>query len=228
MAGIPLFSGFIAKEQFYESVTRLGASRRLDVASSSRSPWRRACASGAAGLIAGIAPFRGRSMPTPASHDAPASLWLGPVILGAVGCRSGRSPGAGCRPYRSGGGGRDWDGTAGHVRALAWLQHHARAQRVDARRVGRAVRVAALGSGGSPGRRALHAERLYSTPLAALDAISRRIAPALQSASLRSYVLIGRSTAIALVATCACDRACPSAAAALDARRVPRRRCSRR
>ena len=30
MAGIPLFSGFIAKEQFYESVTRLGASRRLE------------------------------------------------------------------------------------------------------------------------------------------------------------------------------------------------------
>ena len=37
---------------------------------------------GAAGLVAGVAPFGGRSMPTPAPHDAPAALWFGPAILG--------------------------------------------------------------------------------------------------------------------------------------------------
>jgi multicomponent Na+:H+ antiporter subunit A len=46
---------------------------------------------------------------------------------------------------------------------------------------------------------ALHAERLYSFTVATLDTLSRRIAPALQSASLRSYVLTVVVTAIALV-----------------------------
>jgi multicomponent Na+:H+ antiporter subunit A len=51
---------------------------------------------------------------------------------------------------------------------------------------------------GWPG--ALHAEQLYSSTVSSLDALSRRLAPALQSASLRSYVLIVVVTAIALVA----------------------------
>ena len=63
-----------------------------------------------------------------------------------------------------------------------------------------------------------------STPvaLAGLDAISRRVAPALQSASLRSYVLVVVVTAIALVATALAMAPDPSGAAALDADRVPR------
>ena len=61
MAGIPLFSGFIAKEQFYESVrvsalpgVWSGILVALAVGTS--------MCLGAAGFIAGIAPFRGRSM----------------------------------------------------------------------------------------------------------------------------------------------------------------------
>jgi multicomponent Na+:H+ antiporter subunit A len=47
---------------------------------------------------------------------------------------------------------------------------------------------------------ALHAERLYSGTLTILDTLSRRIGPALQSASLRSYALTVTATAVALVA----------------------------
>jgi len=78
MAGVPFFGGFIAKEQLYDTlrlaalpgrwgevllVAAVGGSMCLD----------------AAGLIAGIAPFRGPSMPAPASRDVPAALWLGPA-----------------------------------------------------------------------------------------------------------------------------------------------------
>ena len=48
---------------------------------------------------------------------------------------------------------------------------------------------------------ALQTEQLYSRTLMVLDSISRRIGPLLQSASLRSYVLVVAVTAIALVTT---------------------------
>jgi multicomponent Na+:H+ antiporter subunit A len=44
---------------------------------------------------------------------------------------------------------------------------------------------------------ALHTERLYIGSLTLLDTVSRRIGPALQSASLRSYVLTVAATAVA-------------------------------
>ena len=48
--------------------------------------------------------------------------------------------------------------------------------------------------------RALRTERVYTGALAGLDAISRTVAPALQSASLRSYALIVVVTGVAFVA----------------------------
>jgi multicomponent Na+:H+ antiporter subunit A len=60
--------------------------------------------------------------------------------------------------------------------------------------------------------RALQTEHLYSRTLAGLDSISRRIGPLLQSASLRSYVLVVALTATGLVTTAlAMDRALPIA-----------------
>jgi multicomponent Na+:H+ antiporter subunit A len=47
---------------------------------------------------------------------------------------------------------------------------------------------------------ALRTERLYSGTLRVLEGVSRRIAPALQAASLRSYVLTVAVTAVTLVA----------------------------
>jgi multicomponent Na+:H+ antiporter subunit A len=58
---------------------------------------------------------------------------------------------------------------------------------------------------------ALHTERLYSFTVSGLDTLGRRIGPALQSASLRSYVLTVVATAIALVALAlAADGALPA------------------
>ena len=91
MAGIPFFGGFIAKEQFYESIGMSplpgiwsGVLVSLAVAAS--------MCLGAAGLIAGIAPFQGRFTPAPATHDAPPSLWLGPLVLGVLGVVLGILP----------------------------------------------------------------------------------------------------------------------------------------
>ena len=84
---------------------------------------------GAAGLIAGIAPFRGRSMPTPASHDVPVFLWLGPLVLGMAGVILGLFPGLVVSADRIGGYRGHGSGFQHHVGSLAWLHHHARAQR---------------------------------------------------------------------------------------------------
>ena len=91
MAGLPLFFGFVAKEQFYESIQ----TSALPGAWSGVLIWLAVGTSmclGAAGFIAGLAPFRGRSMSTPASHDAPAGLWLGPVAPWATGVILGVLP----------------------------------------------------------------------------------------------------------------------------------------
>jgi len=58
---------------------------------------------------------------------------------------------------------------------------------------------------------ALRMERVYSGTLSALDALSRRISPALQSASLRSYVVTVLVTALGLqVAALATGRVLPT------------------
>jgi multicomponent Na+:H+ antiporter subunit A len=59
---------------------------------------------------------------------------------------------------------------------------------------------------------ALRTEHVYSGVVSALDTVSRRISPLLQSASLRSYVLVVALTAIGLVTTAlAMDRVLPVA-----------------
>jgi multicomponent Na+:H+ antiporter subunit A len=197
MAGIVLSFGFIAKEQFYESV-RLSALPgvwsgiliALAVAAS--------MCLGAAGFIAGIAPFRGRSMPTAASHDAPASLWLGPVLLGAAGVIFGVLPALAAGPIALAT--ASVTGQVSTVTFVLWHGFNTTLVLSMLTLVG-AVGLFAVRSRlwrlGWPA--ALHAERLYSFTVSTLDSLSRRIAPALQSASLRSYVLAVVATAIALV-----------------------------
>ena len=209
MAGIPFFGGFIAKEQFYESIGMSplpgiwsGVLVSLAVAAS--------MCLGAAGLIAGIAPFRGRVTPAPAPHDAPPSLWLGPLVLGVLGVVLGILPALAAGPIALAGesvtGSQStltpglWHGftvtlllsgltVAGSLILFTW---RARLWRLR-------------------WPTALQAEHLYSFTLAGLDALSRRVAPAMQSASLRSYVLIVIVTAIALVAIAlASGRALPA------------------
>ena len=198
MAGMPLFAGFVAKEQFYDSIRLAavhGVGRGFLIAASVAA----SMCLGAAGLIAGVAPFRGRSVPTPASHDAPVSLWLGPVTLGGAGLILGFFPALLSTPIALAGASVTgivstvsvvlWHGFTGTLALSAATLAGSIALFTSRRRLWRLGWPAAV-----------HAERLYSGTLTALDAISRRIAPVLQSASLRSYVLTVTATAVVLVA----------------------------
>jgi multicomponent Na+:H+ antiporter subunit A len=199
MAGIPLFAGFIAKEQLYDSI-RISALPGMWSAVLTTAAVTASMCLGAAGLIAGVAPFRGPSMPTPASHDAPASLWLGPCVLGAAGLILGLFPFLISTPI-----GLAATSVTGTVSTATLALWHG----VSITFVLSVVTLAGSIALFTYRRRlwrlrwpaALHAERLYSGTLTALDTLSRRIGPALQSASLRSYVLTVTVTAVVLVAT---------------------------
>ena len=208
MAGIPLFGGFIAKEQFYESIGMStlpgiwnGVLVSLAVAAS--------MCLGAAGLIAGIAPFRGRLAPAPAAHDAPPSLWLGPLVLGALGVVLGVLPALAAGPISLAA-----ESVTGSRSTLTTSLWHG----FTATLLLSAVTVAGSLMLFTTRARlwrvrwptALQAERLYTFAMAGLDTASRRLAPALQSASLRSYALTVVVTAVALVAVAlASERSLP-------------------
>jgi multicomponent Na+:H+ antiporter subunit A len=199
MAGIPLFGGFIAKEQLYEtlgSAPVLGISSTLLVTAAVVA----SMGLGAAGLIAGIAPFHGRSIPSPAPHDAPASLWLGPLVLGGAGLLVGLFPALMSAPIAAAATAATGIATTA---GLSLWHGFTVTLALSAMTV---LGSAALFAYRRPlwrlaWPRALHAERLYTGTLTGLDAVSRRVGPALQSASLRSYVLTVAVTAVGLVAT---------------------------
>ena len=197
MAGIPLFGGFIAKEQLYDTIRSSPFPGTWGVVLIAAVIAASMCL-GAAGLIAGIGPFRGRSMPTRASHDVPLFLWLGPLVLGVSGVILGLFPGLVASPIALA-----VTAATGTVSSTTLALWH-----------GFTITLAlsALTLAGSVALftcrqrlwqlawpKTLHAERLYSGTLTVLDSISRRIGPALQGASLRSYVLTVTVTAVALV-----------------------------
>jgi multicomponent Na+:H+ antiporter subunit A len=198
MAGIPLFGGFIAKEQLYDSI------RTFDLAG----PWGFGLMAaavvgsmclGAAGLIAGVAPFQGRSTPTPAAHDAPVLLWVSPLVLGIAGVILGLFPGQISLPLALAS--TAVTGTLTSSELVLWHGFTPTLALSAATLAGSLVLFAnrpRLWRLAWPD--AFQAERLYSGTLSALDGVSRRIGPILQSASLRSYVLTVTSTAVALVA----------------------------
>ena len=199
MAGIPLFFGFIAKEQFYDGIRMAGvggAANGILVAVAVIA----SMGLGASGFIAGLAPFLGRSAAAPSAHDAPAAMWLAPMVLGCVGVLLGVVPGfaagavslatlavTGASP---GVPLALWHGFTGTLVLSAVTLAGSVALFVGRERLWQLAWPSGLRS-----------ERLYAGVLTALDAASRRIAPALQSASLRSYVLTVIVTAVALVTT---------------------------
>jgi multicomponent Na+:H+ antiporter subunit A len=197
MAGIPLFGGFIAKEQLYDSL-RMSALPGTWSAVLTAAAVAASMCLGASGLIAGIAPFRGRSIPTPASHDAPISLWLGPLILGLAGVILGLVPGLLSAPIALAG--AAVTGTVPEVSLVPWhgftLTFALSAVTLGASVALFTYRGRLWGLAWPP---ALSTERLYSGTLTVLDTVSGRIGPPLQSASLRSYVLTVTLTAVGLV-----------------------------
>ena len=209
MAGIPLFAGFIAKEQFYESVRLSTLPGSWSVVLISLGVGASMCL-GAAGFIAGIVPFRGRSMITPATHEAPAPLWLGPMILGATGFMLGVLPALAAGPVALAA--ASVTGTASTVTFTLWHGFNTTFA-LSMLTLAGAVALFALRARlwGLRWPAALHTERLYTFTVATLDGLSRRLGPALQSASLRSYVLTVITTAVALVALAlAADGALPA------------------
>jgi multicomponent Na+:H+ antiporter subunit A len=210
MAGIPLFAGFIAKEQLYDSIRIAGLPGMWGEVLTAAAVAASMCL-GAAGFIAGIAPFRGRSMPTPAPHDAPVSLWLGPLFLGGAGVILGLFPDIISPPIAF--------ANAAVTRtpsAISFALWHGVTLTLGLSALTLAGSVILFACRGHLWRLAwppaLQTEHLYSNTLITLDSVSRRIGPLLQSASLRSYVLVVALTAIGLVTTAlAMDRALPMA-----------------
>jgi multicomponent Na+:H+ antiporter subunit A len=198
MAGIPLFAGFIAKEQLYDAI-RLAATPVAGPAFLIAASVAASMCLGAAGLIVGVAPFRGHSMPTPARHDAPAWLWAGPLVLGGAGVVLGLFPALVSTPIALAS--ASVTGTASNDRLVLW---HGFTTTLALSAVTLAGSVALFAYRRRLWRfawpAALHTERLYSGTVTVLDTVSGRIGPGLQSASLRSYVLIVTATAVALVA----------------------------
>jgi multicomponent Na+:H+ antiporter subunit A len=214
MAGIPLFAGFIAKEQFYDSV-RMSAVPGLGPGLLVAASVAASMCLGAAGLIAGIAPFRGRSLPTPAGHEAPheapLSLWLGPLVLGCGSVLFGVFPNLASVPIAMAG--AAVTGTASMPSLALW---HGITLTLGLSALTLAGTVILFAWRARLWRltwpRALQTERVYAGTLFALDGVSRRLGPLLQSASLRSYVLVVALTAIALITTAlALDRSLPAA-----------------
>jgi multicomponent Na+:H+ antiporter subunit A len=209
MAGLPLSLGFVAKEQFYEGVLPFvvwpGVPGTLVVGAVIASALL-----GAAGLIAGASPFYGRFTAPARAHDAPPALWLGPLVLGVVGLIVGVAPALLDTPA---------------ALAVAAVTRNPTPVALDLwHGFTPALALSGLTLAGSVGLfvwrdgvrrlawpRAIGTERLYTGTLTALDAISRRVAPALQSASLRSYVLVVLTAAVLLVGTAlAANRVLPA------------------
>jgi multicomponent Na+:H+ antiporter subunit A len=90
MSGIPPLFGFIGKEVTYEAALHAPSGGLLLLAAG-------VLANGAliaAGLVVGIKPFFGEVTGafTREPHEAPASMWIGPAILGALGLAFGVYP----------------------------------------------------------------------------------------------------------------------------------------
>lgn len=86
MAGLPPFVGFIGKELIYE-VALGGSWWPLAVALLAN-----VCMVGVAGVVAGRC-FFGTAQPTPsAPHDPDATMWVGPMVLAALGLLFGLMP----------------------------------------------------------------------------------------------------------------------------------------
>lgn len=198
MAGFPFFVGFVGKELLYTSLWQhgdwwtnplllvaVGASALLAVA----------------GLSAGVSPFFGRAGSATTTHPVPAALVAPSLILAAIGLMVGSWPAAINFPlgFAASSITREaaemrlalWHGftpvlafsilTLGITALLYWVRHSVRKR----------IWPKALG-----------AHRLYTLPLRGLDAVSAWSIPAMQDASLRSYVLwvVGTAAVLLVVA----------------------------
>lgn len=80
MAGLPPLLGFLSKELSYEAILNVPGAAWVTAGVVTTNILLVTVA-----VVAGIRPFLGRAIPTPRSaHEAPPSLWLGPVVLAGL------------------------------------------------------------------------------------------------------------------------------------------------
>jgi multicomponent Na+:H+ antiporter subunit A len=185
MAGVPLTLGFIGKDGAYDALLH----------ASDWAPWLLALivlASiflGLAGLLAGVLPFRGAVRVQTAAHDPPWPLWVPPFALAAIGLIAGMAPSILNGPLSMAA-----TATAGVPVDVSLSLWHGPTLAL-------ALSVVTLAGVGvayvvhdAVRRRTWKptygTEHLYEGALSTLNAVSQAIAPALHSASLRTYVMV--------------------------------------
>ena len=192
MAGVPLTLGFVGKDGAYEALFHASdwysVPLTLIVLAS--------ILLGLAGLLAGVLPFRGVA-PTKAVPDPPWPLWFPPLLLATIGLLVGIAPSILNGPLSAAATATAgvpvdvslsvWHGVTPALLlsvltlaavGLAYVMHEALRTRTWRTRYG--------------------TEDMYDGAMAILDAVSRTIAPALHSASLRTYLMIIVATSVAV------------------------------
>lgn len=196
MAGVPLTLGFIGKDGAYEALLR----------AADWFPWLLALivfASvllGLAGLLAGLLPFRGNGSPAKGVHEPAWPLWLPPLVLATSGLLIGIVPSVLDGVFSSAataiaGAPVDvslslWHGvTPALLLSLVTL-------------AGVAVAYAMHGAVRTRTWKPLRGSQdIYDGALTALYRVSHVIAPALHSASLRTYVMVIVATSVVVAGT---------------------------
>ena len=190
MAGVPLTLGFVGKDGAYEGLLRAAGGF----------PWLlglmvvASILLGLAGLIAGVLPFRGDAARVKDVHDPAWPLWIPPLVLAVGGLLAGVAPSVLNGPLSIAA--SSIAGTSVDVSLAVW--HGVTPALLLSVLTLAAVVVAYLRQRDIRTRTwkpRLGSEELYEGVLSALDAVSRAIAPALHSASLRTYVMVIVGTA---------------------------------
>jgi multicomponent Na+:H+ antiporter subunit A len=206
MAGVPLLLGFIGKELVYEALADLGETWSVALLGFSVLA---SVLMGVAGFLAGASPFVGHLKGRAPTHAVPVGLAAPPLLLAVAGLIVGVYPPAIHMPVSlaaaSIAGGTPhtdlalWHGF--NLVLLLGLLTLAGTAALYRWRAGLRERI---------WPRSLGTERLYTGTLRALDGVSAWALPALQSGSLRSYVLVLILTAGVLTTGALVSRGLPS------------------
>ena len=192
MAGVPLTLGFVGKDGAYEALLRgdgwSASLLALTVLAS--------ILLGLAGLLAGVAPFRG-NQPDEEIGEPAWPLWIPPLTLASSGILAGLVPWILAAPLSAAAAAIsnspvDMSPAIWHGLSPALLLSVVTLLGVGAAYAGRDIIRS------RSWRPAHGTEQLYTGTLAALSAVSRVIGPPLHSASLRSYVMVIVVTSIVL------------------------------
>ena len=209
MAGVPLTLGFVGKDAAYEGLLH----------ATDWYPWLlvlmvlASVLLGLSGLIAGVLPFRGDPARVKEVHDPAWPLWLPPLLLAAGGLFVGVAPSILNGPLSTAA--TAIAGMSVDVSLSVWhgvtptllLSLSTLAAVGSSYVVHEAVRARTW-------KPRYGTEDLYEGALSGLNAVSRAIAPALHSASLRTYVMVIVATSVlvggaALVTSAGLDSAMP-------------------